>query len=76
MHSGLFGRIRAISFCAASVRSGVGGCVENTFGIVPGRRFSSDWIRSKKELRTRWGRILPCTYTASPKSLPRAPRRG
>src|SRR5258706_15668338 len=40
MYSGLFGRMRAISFCAASMRSGVGGCVEKTLGIVPGRRFS------------------------------------
>ena len=48
IYSGLFGRMRAISFCAASMRSGVGGCVEKTFGIVPGRRFSSAWMRSKK----------------------------
>src|ERR1700745_1554364 len=41
MYSGRFGKIRAISFCAFSMRSGVGGWVENAFGIVPGRRFSS-----------------------------------
>src|SRR5271156_6517424 len=41
MYSGFDGRIDAISFCVFSMRSGVGGCVENTFGIVPGRRFSS-----------------------------------
>src|SRR6202048_5368752 len=41
------GRMRAISFCVFAMRSGVGGCVENIFGIVPGCRFSSAWIRSK-----------------------------
>src|SRR6266404_5990189 len=35
------GRMRAISFCVFSMRSGVGGCVEKTLGMVPGRRFSS-----------------------------------
>src|SRR5579883_2381178 len=41
MYSCFAGKIRAISFCAFSMRSALGGCVENTFGIVPGRRFSS-----------------------------------
>src|SRR6266581_4430539 len=41
-------RMRAISFCVFSMRSGVGGCVEKTLGMVPGRRFSSAWMRSKK----------------------------
>src|SRR5258707_10508328 len=48
MYFGLFGRMRAISFCAASMRSGVGGCVENTLGIVPGRPLASAWMRPKK----------------------------
>src|SRR6266403_1168473 len=48
MYSCLAGRMRAISFCVFSMRSGVGGCVEKTLGMVPGRRFSSAWMRSKK----------------------------
>src|SRR5690242_12671996 len=48
MYSWRAGRIRAISFWQFSMRSGVGGCVEKTFGMVPGRRFSSAWTRSKK----------------------------
>src|SRR2546430_2100764 len=48
MYSWRAGRMRAISFCVFSMRSGVGGCVEKTFGMVPGRRFSSAWMRSKK----------------------------
>src|SRR5258708_15558398 len=35
MYSGRFGKIRAISFCAFSMRSGVGGWVETTFAMVP-----------------------------------------
>src|SRR5258708_2666388 len=30
MYSSLSGRMRAISFCASSMRSGVGGCVEKS----------------------------------------------
>src|ERR1700693_5002295 len=40
-YSCLAGNIRAISFWVFAMRSGVGGCVENIFGIVPGCRFSS-----------------------------------
>src|SRR5690349_20951590 len=48
MYSWRAGRMRAISFCVLPMRSGVGGCVEKAFGMVPGRRFSSAWMRSKK----------------------------
>src|ERR1700674_2201348 len=48
MYSCLAGSMRAISFCVFSMRSGVGGCVEKTLGMLPGRRFSSAWMRSKK----------------------------
>src|SRR5690242_12416658 len=48
MYSCRAGRMRAISFCVFPMRSGVGGCVEKAFGMVPGRRFSSAWMRSKK----------------------------
>src|SRR5882724_5986071 len=48
MYSCLAGNMRAISFWVFSMRSGVGGCVEKTLGMVPGRRFSSAWMRSKK----------------------------
>src|SRR4029077_17899195 len=47
MYSCLAGRMRAISFCVFSMRSGVGGCVEKTFGMVPGRRFSAACSRSQ-----------------------------
>src|SRR5713101_4309282 len=48
MYSDFAGRMRAISFWVFSMRSGVGGCEEKTLGMVPGRRFSSAWMRSKK----------------------------
>src|SRR5882724_4440269 len=47
MYSDFAGRMRAISFWVFSMRSGVGGCEEKTFGMVPGRRFSSAWMDRK-----------------------------
>ena len=40
-----------ISFCDFWMRSSVGGCVENTFDMVPGFRFSMVWIFSKKSTK-------------------------
>ena len=48
MYSSRAGRIVAISSCAFCTRSGVGGCVEKTLGMLPGWRRSSASIFSKK----------------------------